>query len=209
LALVALRVLVVQHGEKERSCGDPGLTARGREQARITAQRLARGGSPAAICTSPMRRAIETAAPIAAALDVVATTDVRLRERMNWECAPAQPIDEFLREWRRASADRSYEPRSGDSSHRAASRFVGALDALAESHSGSAIVVTHGGVTTDALRTLLGDATLRSLAPALIDDGIPNCAITTLETAESSWTVGSIADTGHLTEPRHRARPVR
>ena len=156
-----------------------------------------------------MRRAIETAAPIAAELDLVATPDARLRERMNWECAPEQPIDEFLREWRRASADRSYEPRGGDSSHHAASRFVGALDAIAESHSGSAIVVTHGGVTTDALRTLLGDATLRSLAPALIEDGIPNCAITMLETAGGAWTIGSIADTGHLTEPRHRAGPIR
>ena len=206
---MALRVLVVQHGEKERSCGDPGLTARGHEQARITAQWLGRAGSTAGLWSSPMRRALETAAPIAAQLGVAATIDVRLRERMNWECDVEQPIEEFLREWRRASADRSYEPRGGDSSHHAASRFVATLDALAESHSGTAIVVTHGGVTTDALRTLVGDAALRALAPPLIDDGMSSCAITTLETAHGGWAVESIADTHHLTEPGHIARAAR
>ena len=86
---------------------------------------------------------------------------------MNWECDAAQPIDEFLREWRRASADRSYQPHGGDSSHHAASRFVAALDALAESHTGTAIVVSHGGVTTDGLRTLLRrfDSCAHSLRP--------------------------------------------
>ena len=202
---MALRVLVVQHGEKERSCGDPGLTARGREQARVTARWLGRAGTATGLWTSPMRRALETAAPIAAELGVAATTDARLRERMNWECDAAQPIDEFLREWRRASADRSYEPPLGGSSHRAGAHFVAALDALAECLSGTAIVVTHGGVTTDALRTLLGDAALRALAPALIDDGMPSCAITTLETADGGWVVGSVAETGHLTEPGHIA----
>ena len=207
---MALRVLVVQHGEKERSCGDPGLTARGHEQARVTAQWLGRAGAAAGI-SGPVRcaAALETAAPIAAELGLAAAADVRLRERMNWECDAAQPIDEFLREWRRASADRSYQPRGGDSSRHAASRFVAALDALAESHTGTAIVVTHGGVTTDGLRTLLGDSTLRALAPALIDDGMPSCAITTLETADGGWAVESIADTDHLTEPGHIARPLR
>ena len=198
---MALRVLVVQHGEKERSCGDPGLTARGHEQARVTAQWLSRAGSTTGIWTSPMRRALETAAPIAAAFEVATTTDARLRERMNWDCDAPQPLDEFLREWRRASVDRSYEPRAGDSSHNAASRFVAALDALAASHSGTAIVVTHGGVTTDALRTLFGDSPLRTLAPTLVNDGMPSCTITTLETAGVGWALASIAVRDHLTEP--------
>jgi broad specificity phosphatase PhoE len=148
-----------------------------------------------------MRRALETAAPIAAELGAQLTRDEGLRERMNWECDAAQPIDEFLREWRKASVDRSYRPRGGDSSRHAASRFVAVLDALAESHSGTAIVVTHGGVTTDALRTLVGDSTVRALAPALIDDGTPCCAVTTLAMADGGWVVESIADTDHLTEP--------
>ncbi|WP_198667622.1 histidine phosphatase family protein, partial [Glycomyces dulcitolivorans] len=33
-------VFVVQHGEKERVPGDPGLTARGRAQAALAAERL-------------------------------------------------------------------------------------------------------------------------------------------------------------------------
>ena len=146
-----------------------------------------------------MRRARETAAPIAAELGVLATTDARLRERMNWGDSPAESIDDFLADWRTASADRTYVPRSGDSSFEAASRFLEALDDLAATHpSGTAIVVAHGGVTTDALRTLLGDDELRRKAPALIDDGVPSCAITTLQADDERWAVVSIAVVDHM-----------
>src|ERR1022692_306852 len=49
------------------------------------------------------------------------------------------------------------------------------LDKAAEP--GPIAVCTHGGVTLDLLRTLLGD---QALAPGLLADGIPCCAITTL-----------------------------
>jgi hypothetical protein len=121
-----------------------------------------------------MRRARETTIPIAEALGVPPTTDPRLRERMNWDDPLAESVEDFLRDWRVASADRAYVPRSGDSSAEAASRFLAALDDLAITHpTGTAILVAHGGVTTDALRTLLGDDELRARAPALIDDGCP------------------------------------
>jgi Histidine phosphatase superfamily (branch 1) len=63
LAFVPLRVMVVQHGDKERLPGDPGLTELGCTQA------LPRGGWRAGtrqvgIWSSPMRRARETTTPI-------------------------------------------------------------------------------------------------------------------------------------------------
>ncbi|WP_155372370.1 histidine phosphatase family protein [Catellatospora vulcania] len=77
------RLIFVRHGESVHSVerfvggrqGCRGLTARGHEQAAETARRLAGEVSgPVAVYSSVLRRALETAAPIAAALgaDVVA-----------------------------------------------------------------------------------------------------------------------------------------
>jgi len=53
------------------------------------------------------------------------------------------------------------------------------------------VAVSHGGVTADVLRTLAGD---EALPPRVLDDGIPACAITTLEDLD----VIAIASTDHL-----------
>jgi broad specificity phosphatase PhoE len=194
-----VRVLVVQHGEKVRRPGDPGLTGAGRAQAEATARWLRRTERPVAVWSSPMRRAVETAAPIARELALHVVTDARLRERMNWEGPDSQPLDEFLDEWQRASDDRSFVPRSGDSSEAAAARFLAALDDLAGiQRRGAVVVVTHGGVTRDALLTLVGDEQVMALVPALIAEGVPGCAVTTLRRQGDGWSVEVVAATDHL-----------
>ena len=196
---MGVRVVIVQHGDKERLPGDPGLTALGREQAARVADRLRPMDTPIGVWTSPMRHARETAEPIVQGLDVPLATDARLRERMNWTDPEAETIDAFLSDWRAATVDRSHQPRSGDSSHAAAARFLEALDELAAAHDdGTAVVVAHGGVTTDALRDLLGDDELRSRHPTLIDDGVPSGALTTLTATDGGWEVDAIAVTSHL-----------
>ncbi|MFI5912005.1 histidine phosphatase family protein [Dactylosporangium sp. NPDC051541] len=83
------RLLFVRHGESVHSVegfvGGPracrGLTERGREQARAVARRLASEldlTPPAAVYSSTLRRATETAAAIAAALGVRSEPDCRL-----------------------------------------------------------------------------------------------------------------------------------
>ena len=203
---MALRVVVVQHGDKERLPGDPGLTELGHRQANATARWLASGDPPVAIWSSPMRRACETAIPLGEAFGVTPTTEPRLRERMNWDDPLAESLDDFLEDWRRATKDRAYAPRSGDSSTEAASRFLAALDGLAAAHpTGTAILVAHVGVTTDMLRTLLGDDELRARAPPLIDDGVPSCALTTVQRTADGWAVVAIAATDHLQDESLRA----
>jgi broad specificity phosphatase PhoE len=196
---VVLRVLLVQHGEKEMQPGDPGLTALGRAQASATAAWLFARETPVVIWSSPLRRAAETAASIARPFALEVVCDARLRERMNWEGPPLDPIEEFRADWYQSSRDRSFVPRRGDSSVQAAERFLACLDAMARIHpQGLGLVVAHGGVTVDALRTLVGDESLLNDAPGLVEDGVPACAITTLHHDGERCQVDRLPTTAHL-----------
>ncbi len=179
---------VVQHGEKEAHPGDPGLTGLGRRQAARTGRWLTRAGMRAVV-SSPMLRARQTADLVAAAASVPVIEDVRLRERMNWD--GTQPFTDFLADWAVCVRDRDFVPASGDSSRQAAERFRACLTDLAAATPGPAAVCTHGGITADLLRTLLGD---QALPATLIDEGIPPCAITVL----SDLAVVEIASVRHL-----------
>lgn len=59
-------IYLVQHGAREQQPGDPALTERGRKQAAITARWFQRI-TLTAVYSSPLRRAQQTAGPIAAA----------------------------------------------------------------------------------------------------------------------------------------------
>jgi broad specificity phosphatase PhoE len=207
-------VIVVQHGDKQRLPGDPGLTATGRQQAEATARWLARNEKITGLWSSPLRRARETSTPIADQCAVETTIDDRLRERMNWDDPERQPLQDFLDEWAHTSRDRDFVPTSGDSSNGAAARFLDFLTDLADladltdlvdlvdrQPDTTVVAVAHGGVTVDLLRTLIGDTHLRPAAPTLIDDGMPSGALTRLAWRDNTWTVHEIGWTGHLTAP--------
>jgi 2,3-bisphosphoglycerate-dependent phosphoglycerate mutase/probable phosphoglycerate mutase len=167
-------VYLVQHGDKERLPGDPGLTALGRQQAARAGRRLSDLGI-GALWSSPMRRARETADCIAAVTGLAVQPDARLRERLNWD--GGMPFDDFLTLWASTAHDRDLVPEGGQSSRQAAARlraFVAGLSGLP----GPAAAVTHGGITTELLRDLLGDDALR---PGVLDEGVPPGAITALD----------------------------
>ncbi|MFF3561181.1 histidine phosphatase family protein [Streptomyces sp. NPDC002574] len=178
---------LVQHAEKERTPGDPGLTGAGRLQAARTADRLHHAGVRA-VFSSPLRRARETAAFIAHRTGLPVQEDVRLRERINRDAS--RSAEDFLRDWAATVEDRDFLPASGDSSRAAAERLRACLADLAGTP-GPVALVTHGGVTVDLLRTLLGDA---AVPAALMRDGVPPCAITTLD----GLSVVTVAATAHL-----------
>jgi broad specificity phosphatase PhoE len=186
---------LVQHGAKEALPGDPGLTALGRDQAARTACWFARIGLTA-LYSSPLRRARETAEPIARAAGLAVQVDSRLRDRVNWQAG--QPLDQFLADWDRSARDRDLALRNGESSRSAGERLSGFVAGLAGGP-GPVAAVSHGGVTVDLLRTLVGDA---ALPPRLLRDGIPPCAITTLD----DLAVIAIASTAHLAAPPHEHR---
>jgi broad specificity phosphatase PhoE len=203
---MGVEILVVQHGEKVRSAGDPGLSDEGHRQAAVVAMWLAENRPEVgAIVASPLRRAQETADPIAAAFGLELTTDARLAERMNWDDGANNGLDEFMSEWQRATDDRSYQPAAGDSSLDAADRFIAALVDLERGEAGVVVVVAHGGVTVDALRTIAGDDAVGEANADLISDGVPCCAITRLLISTGAISVIDFPSTEHLGQlTRHR-----
>jgi broad specificity phosphatase PhoE len=183
-------VYLVQHGEKESLPGDPGLTARGRQQATRTGRWLRERGVQT-LRTSPLRRARETAGCIAAVTGLTAQPDARLRERLNWD--GTMPLEAFLALWARMRHDRDFAPGNEESSRQAGARLQAFLAGL-PSTPGPVAAVTHGGITTDLLCNLLGDDALPS---RLLDAGIPPCAITAVD----DLNVVMIASVGHLSLP--------
>jgi broad specificity phosphatase PhoE len=167
-------VYLVQHADKQRSPGDPGLTQHGREQATRTGRWLA-GQDITALWTSPLRRAQQTAGHIAAATRLTAHRDARLAERLNWD--GSIPLDAFLAVWARTSHDRDLVPAGGQSARHAGDRLQDFLASL-QHQPGPVAAVTHGGVTIELLRNLLGDD---GLPPGLLAAGIPPCAITAID----------------------------
>lgn len=145
--------------------------------------------------------------PLAAAIGVEVGIDPRLRERMNWEGEKHQALDDFLAEWQVATKDRSYVPRSGDSSEQAAARFIEAITELTHELQTDATlaVVAHGGVTVDMLRTIAGDENIQASRPELLTDGVPCGAITVLERTGLTWQVNQLPSTAHLDQAvQHR-----
>jgi broad specificity phosphatase PhoE len=180
-------IYLVQHGDKERMAGDPGLTELGRDQAAVTARWLQDRGLHA-LYSSPLRRALETAEPISHATGLAIQVDSRLRERLNWD--GTQTFDAFLADWDRSTRDRDLVLGNGESSRSAGERLRVFLLGLTGA-SGPVALVSHGGVTTNLLRTLLGDDGFPS---RLLAEGIPSCAVTMFNDLQ----VISIADTRHF-----------
>lgn len=90
------RLYLVRHGRAEAGFGeasDPGLDERGRKQAEVAAARLAPLG-PLAVRSSPLKRAQETAVPLAtlwkrepvidAAVAEIPSPNMDLAERIEW-----------------------------------------------------------------------------------------------------------------------------
>lgn len=192
-------VVLVQHAEKEPVQGDPGLNERGRRQAEHVAAHLVAssdGRPPVSIVSSPLSRAGQTAQPLAAETGVPIRIDRRLTERMNLE--DGEDADEFFASWRRGTEDRDWSAPGRRSSHETARDLLAAVDEHARPDR-TVVLVTHGGATTDLLRTLLGDEALERRSPGLISGGPPSGAITLLSRSDSeAWRVDDVAATGHL-----------
>ena len=161
-----MQIVLVRHALPERvqadsGRADPPLTERGRAQAaRLVAAIGAENADVAGLYSSPMARALETAAPLAAALGRPPTVVPDLRE-YDADAAHYVPIHEMARldpaqfERIRAGLLPAYVDVPAFTR-----RVVAAFDGIAAAHEGraSAVVVAHAGVINTWLAHLLGVA---------------------------------------------------
>jgi len=151
------RILAIRHGEtawnrETRLQGhlDIGLNERGRAQAKAVAEAL-RGEPIAAVYSSDLSRAQDTARALAATTGAAVCLDAALRERAfghfegkTWDEIAARWPEDSQR-WRQR--DLGFAPGGGESLPVFYERCVGAVLRLADKHPGEQIaIVAHGGV---------------------------------------------------------------
>lgn len=168
----ATRIVALRHGRtawnratRIQGHTDIPLDALGRAQAECAAAALAEAGGPgaglAAVYSSDLLRAFETARPLAERLGLPLVADARLRERHfgAWEgkahadIAAQQPLQ--AQRWHRREP--GFQPGGGESLEQFFARCVPAVADLAARHPGQAIaVVAHGGVLDCLYRAATG-----------------------------------------------------
>ena len=215
---MTLEIVLVRHGETEwnhqrRIQGqiDIPLNDVGLRQARAVANRLARR-RVAAVYTSDLKRASQTADAIAIACGLPAQADRRLRER-HYGRFEGGYYDELQRtspalHQRLLSRDLSFDLHGGESIPVLHARVSEVLLELAGRHrEGPIVVVAHGGVLDCAYRLASG---LALDAPRTF--GLYNASLNTLALADGALRLVSWGDVEHLAvaadEIDPRARPA-
>ncbi|MFG1666264.1 histidine phosphatase family protein [Streptomyces sp. Y7] len=161
-----MRVVLLRHAETDRNAADRfqgqadiPLNDEGVRQAQRAARSLP-PGDWAAVYSSPMARAAQTAAYAAGRLDVPHHRIDDLRER-HLGSFDGLPRAEFGRTrpatMRQLVGDPDYAPPGGESGHDARARFCAALHEVlaAERTAEQVLVVAHGGVLNLLARALL------------------------------------------------------
>ena len=141
--------------------GNPALTDLGRRQAEAAAQYLAQKGGIAAVITSPLQRAYDTAATAAKALGLDVTVDDDLIETDfgAWEGLTfgeaAERDPELHRRWLR---DTSVKPPDGESFDSVAERVRRAQARIIAEHGGETVLVVSHVTPIKTLLRLALDA---------------------------------------------------
>ncbi len=160
------RLLVVRHGRTGYNASrtiqgqlDVGLDEVGREQATAIAPRLA-ALAPEAIVTSDLRRAADSAAPLAELTGLPVRLDPRLRERDfgQWQGLQGDEIAErYPEEYARWRAGKDVAGCAVEELDDLAKRASEALREAADlAPEGTVVVFCHGGTAKYGLAALLG-----------------------------------------------------
>ena len=198
------RICFVRHGETDwnielRFQGqmDLALNSNGEAQAAAVGRRFA-GLSAAALYSSDLLRARQTAQPIGDALQLPMTLLPALRERHFGRCEGMTLEEIALRHADDARAfacrDPDYVlPGGGESRRQHQVRMLGCVERLVSAHRGQTIVVvTHGGAL-DVIYRRARDLPLE--APR--DYPIPNAGINWLQIDGERWLIENWGDVAH------------
>jgi probable phosphoglycerate mutase len=203
-AEVATRLIAVRHGQTDwnqqarvQGHTDIALNAEGRTQAARLAGALV--GEPlAAVYSSDLRRALDTARPLARACGASLATHAGLRERAFGRFEGLLLAD-IERRWPDAARrlqrrDPDYAPEEGETLREFHARCVATARELAAAHPGQAIVlVAHGGVL---------DSLYRAAAHVPLDAPrswvVANASINRLLVSEGRFALVGWNDDAHL-----------
>ncbi len=162
-----MQMLLIRHALPHRTDAgegsDPELTDLGHEQARRLPDALARFGI-SRLVSSPQRRSVQTAEPVAAALGLGIEIDDRLAE-YDRGLSQYVPIEEvrtvWPEDWKRMAAG---ELPAGVDTGAFRGRVRAALDEIRRTagHRDTVAVFSHGGVINVTLHDILGTARLLS-----------------------------------------------
>ena len=202
------RVLLIRHGQsqgnaEQRFGGHSAtpLSERGRREAEATARAL-ETEQITAIYSSDLLRAVETAIPLAEALDLQINQTDAFRERsvgqmegLTFEEAAEKYPDEYAALLRR---DFEHVLLGGESYRQMLDRASRELDRAIERHTGETIVVfTHTGTICILALHLMGALDAPTLRPVWIASS--NCGITRFQLhADGLIRVLTVNDTRHL-----------
>jgi phosphoserine phosphatase len=202
-----LRIIFVRHGQtiynvESRYQGhtDAPLSDLGRRQSIMAARALA-DERIAAVYSSDLGRAVQTAEAIAARHDLPVRTDLRLRECAfgDWEGLTVSQIEErypdLFASYRQDSV--AHRAPGGERLEALQARVAAAIDDIARAHSDdTVVVVTHGGPIRAFLCHAFG-TDLESFRRLHLD----NCGITVFSLeAGAHWFLERLNDTCHLAE---------
>jgi broad specificity phosphatase PhoE len=165
---VTTTILLARHGQTDwnrdgrfQGHADPPLNERGREQARVLAASLA-GEGIAAIYSSDLRRASETAEIVARALGTTyeARRDLREIDVGEWSGLTIEEIEERFPEGLRRHRAPGDGWERGETHAAMSERVLGAVREIAATHPGSSILIVGHGGTIRALRAEAEGVTL-------------------------------------------------
>ncbi|KAE8796350.1 putative phosphoglycerate mutase gpmB [Hordeum vulgare] len=194
-------VVVVRHGETSWNASrtiqgqmDPELNETGRRQALVVARRLSREARPAAVYSSDLKRAAETAQTIATACGVSSLVlDPALRERHMGDLH-GLVFDDAVRRSPEifSSYSRTQEiPGGGESLDQLSERCVSYLNTVAEKHKGDRVIVVTHGASTEEL-CIHADPT------SPVRGKLYNTSICVFRIGGGEWILDKAGDVGHL-----------
>jgi 2,3-bisphosphoglycerate-dependent phosphoglycerate mutase len=201
-------VLLIRHGQSQGNAEgrfgghtDTPLSTRGRRQTEATANALA-SEQFSAIYTSDLRRAVQSATPLARLCGVTLETTDALRERsvgvmegLTFEEAAERHPEQYAALLRR---DFEHVLLGGESYRQTLDRASRKLDEAIEKHRGGRIAVyTHTGAICILILHLLGALDAPDLKPVWI--ATSNCGIARFDLRDDGFVrVLAINDTRHL-----------
>jgi probable phosphoglycerate mutase len=202
------KILLIRHGhvegiepERFRGRAPLPLTAHGRAEAAAVARRVARTWNPSRVYTSPMGRAVDTAAAIAAACGV-ATPE---------PCADLNDIDYGAWQFKTLADAKAEDPAlfaawfatphlvrfpNGESLQELAARAADALRLVLARHPADTIVlVSHDSLNRALLLQFVGLP-----LPAYWRLAQSPCCLNEIDSADGNARIQRLNDTGHLDE---------